>query len=505
MLEQIKKEIELSNELISSLPQKTNKNKEYYIETVDQEIEKYKKLENEIYSQLEKRIEPYKNLKYIEQDNNEETLEALSKALIYTSNLATPYEKLKIDKIIYQLTNYQSNNLNYNNKNILKLIKTYQKAGVQLTEKDFNYTKYVSKYMTIFFQNIDSLENITLKEQFEQIYWQCPKLIDQIQLNLRHIYLKYQKQLTKYIEEQIKKINSSFKNGEQTVIDDYNYLLKKKKQFSPKTNLILDFYNQKKDIEEYTDEKIEPIIQNIFTEDFGLDKIKTTEKLLNSLEEYQNYLKYKPLLEQIKKLHEEKLEDKYLEKNLKKIATLENKLFKLNKKESKTIKKTSVSKVEPDINQVLEEIKTIYEEIDNTIFTVIIKKQIMNNSTIFKALLLASRYYTPIANYLKQEDTTYIQIDKQIKELENFIFDSDNILISTTPLLQEIDLAQTIVSNYKLLNLNIDLSMLEEGNIETQIESLKKILINNQIKTQDISIQKLKNIKEIQAIEKKRV
>ena len=506
MLEKLKQEIQTSSEVLSSMPLKTLKNQENYLQTITDEIDKYNQKIEAIYNELEKRVALYKGMHYQSYEDYEKILNELSKALNYTNNISTPYEKIGLDKLVYQLSHYQNreDDLKSQSENLLKIIKIFKLAGINLTPKDFNYTKSVQNYMEIFFENINNLDSPKLKTAFETTYWRSPDIITQIELNIRYLYLKNQKKFENYINNLCKQLLSKFNNGEKSIIDDYAYLHTKLEnvKYENKNKLILDFYTQTLNIDDYSDEKINSLINNLFPVEF---KIEVAIKLLNSLKEYRNYLHYQGISDEIKKLYNEQLEDKFLQKRFKQISKLEKELFKLNKKSTKSLKKTSVDKTEPEITKKISEIKQVYNEIDENIFKIVTKDQIKNNSTIFKALLMACRYYGPLTDYLLKQDSTltYEQIDKEIQNIIDFIFNSQNTLINNRPFLEETNLSEVIVSNYRLLNVNISKEDLDSTNLDNLIENINKIIINYKLKQFQISTRDLSNAKAITEIEKK--
>ena len=192
-----------------------------------------------------------------------------------------------------------------------------------------------------------------------------------------------------------------------------------------------------------------------------------------------------------------------MKKTLKKISSLESKLFKLNKKSSNIITRTSVDKLEPEINAKIAEIKALYDEIDTNMFKVAIKEHIKDNSTLFKVFLLITEYYKIAADYFKEhmETVDYDIIDKNIDELREFVLDPNNTLINNITILDETDLSQIILTNYKLLNINIEESLGSEDALESLISDLEKIIINYTMKQMNIDIKKLEDAKAIKALE----
>ena len=499
MLNDLEKKIELSEEYLNGLPNNNEKNQKRLLEEIDAEISNYTAKLNEIVTECKNRLLPYENVTYETPADNSKTLLTLKSILRCTNNLSTPYEKLRFDKIIYQLSHFQNDDLINNNRKILKAINGFRAAGVAIDHKDFNYTSFVSKYMEIFFE--PNLTLAKIKDAFDNIYWQCPELMMQIELNLRHLYLENKSKLDNYIESFNKKVKQNFVNGENTILEDYNYLRKKDTSFISKNNMILDFYSQKMDIDEYTDEKIFEIKSRLFENPDDI-KMELVVQLLDSLKEYKEYLKYKDLIDKVKQIYGETLEKDYLNKSLKKVKDLEKKLFKLNKKDGLIVSKTKVSKSEPEINNTIAEIKKLYDEIDDNMFKVIVKEHIKDNSTIFKVLLLICQYYAVAAGYFKEVDPeiSYVEIDEKYYDLYNFTMNPSNTMINNITAIEEVTLSEIIVTNYRMLNVKIDDSLLSDEGLDELISDLEKIVVYHNLKKLDISIDGLKSAKNIKAM-----
>lgn len=501
MLEKLEKEIELTEEVLNGLPVNNKRNKEKFLKEISLEIDSYQKKLEDAEAELKRRLKQFEGLSYEDVPNNDLVLKNFLKALSYTNTLSTSYEKLDLDKIVYQLSFYENDELINNNLKILKAINIFKAVNVPVTVKDFNYTNDVNEYMAMFFE--EGLTNQKIKEVFDNTYWKCPDIIMQATLNIRYFYLKNKSKCEKYIELVNRQVKDRFIKAETSILDDYNFLRKKQDEFSSKNNLILDFYNQKIDIEEYTDEKINAITANLFKNgDYDDSKIVIIKQLLNSLKEYKNYLKYKDLIDKARELYKENIEKDYMKKTLKKVSDLEHKLFKLNKKNLNKISKTSVDKSEPSINEKIGEIKALYDEIDSNIFKVVVKEHIRDNSTIFKVLLLICQYYKILADYFKEKEPgiNYDDIDKRIDELFNFTMDPNNTLINNVTLLEERELSDMITTNYKLLNISIEEALGDEASLEGLINDLEKIIISHQMKTLNIPISELVDAKMIKAV-----
>ena len=508
MKEQIEKEISLSQEVFQSLPTNNIKNRKKFLTEIEKEIAHYQEQLNTIYQELENRQKPYIGLQEDQYPEYDDALLQLTKALQYTNNLSTAYEKLKLDKSIYHLNHYQASDLKENNKTLKRIVDVFKKAGIPLQSKDFTYTKFVTEYMESFFSYQYYLDSRDLEKVFENLYWKDPYLILEIELNIRHLYLKNQVKFEKYIKNLTRQLLTQFEKGEKNIIDDYAYLRHKLEQLQleNRNNLLYHFVNDDYHVEDYTEEKIHSLIKKYFIsyqEGQNLDEIyENTLKLLHSLEEYRNYRICEPFIEKMKKLYHEPLEKNIISKHEKKIRELEKKLFKLNKKSTNSLKKTKVDELEPKINQVIQEIHEQYTEIDKVMFQYVLKEHIRDNSTIFKALLLLSQYYWFIADLCREQDANsdYETIDNNYQQLLSFVLNPDNTMINNITMVGDIDISDMVISNYQLLGVQITKDMLEDNNLTLCMEDLKKILIYHQLQKFDISISSLMDMKKIQKI-----
>ena len=132
MKEKIEKEIALSQEVFQSLPTNNLKNQKRFLSEIEKEIAAYQEKQNEIYTELVNRQKPYLALKEHTFQEYNDAIENLAKALSYTNNLSTAYEKLRLDKSIYQLSRYKTNRLSENNRILKRIISLFAKVGISL-------------------------------------------------------------------------------------------------------------------------------------------------------------------------------------------------------------------------------------------------------------------------------------------------------------------------------------------------------------------------------------
>lgn len=498
MLEEIKKEYALHIEVINSLPINNLKNKKQYILEVDKLIKNYEEKAKKIYEEIDSRLGSYFELKPTDYSEKENNLNSFALVLKRTNNLSTAYEKLKIDKIVYLISDYGSNDFEQINSKIFSFINIFKTCGIILTEKDFNLTNYVYEYMEVFFKYQNDLTNDELKKSFENIYWKCSNIVLELELNMRYLFYKNEKFLNKYIQRTNSVLLKQFKDGENSIIDDYAYLRKKLDEikFNDKNDLTYKFVSDEFSINNYTNDKVNKIIDDLTIEKRD-DLILVLIKLQNTLKEYKCVLKYHDLTNKMKNLYNENLEKNFMQVRLKKLRKLESKLFKLNKKAFNSLKKTKVNKFELEVDNVIREIKTIYDEIDENIFKVIIKEHLASNSTIFKALLLVCQYYSVFARNIGTKEEK--NVNKELEDLYYFILNPNNNLINNITLLEDKDLALVIANNYRMFGINLTKEMLE-NNLDGLINNIDTVIINYRLGKLNISISDLQNLEEFKKI-----
>ncbi len=503
MLEKLEKDMKISMEILDSMPSNNEKNTLKFNDELSKEVKKYENIQDEIYLELKDRCLMYEKLKFNDFSEKKRSIDVFSKALLYTTNLNTSYEKLGIDKVVYNLANYKSENddLDYLNKNILKVIYVFKLVGINLSINDFKYTSPVFRYMKELFTYKDDLSNKKLKEAFYNIYWECPKLTLHIELCIRHLYLKNIKKFESYIKNFNKKLLDKFTNKEKSLIDDYAHERDEYDTFilNDKNNILYNFYNDVYDASSFEESKITEIINKYFDDKSNIEL--NISKILNSLNEYKNYVKYSKLIEKAKGLYKEEIEKDFLQKKLKEINKLESKLFNLNKRIARRYTVTKVDKNEPLLDEIISNIKNIYDEIDNSIMKVKIKIHLKENSTIFLVLLLVSYNYVLSTMYFKEvyEDVKLKDIDDKISELLSFTLNPNNTVITNSTFLSENNIAEIISENYKLLGINIEQSSLE-NDVDNLISDMDKIRVFYKLKKYGISPLELLNVKQSKVI-----
>jgi len=473
MLDEIKNLVEVSKQVLDTLPKNNIKNSKKYEEVLEQQASKYENYKSEIEKEMLKRVKKYTDFKEDFELIEQETQIAFIKENLFLLNhYNSSYEKFNLDKMLYKLNRFYKEDLTEVNSNILQCINIFERVGVKLTSDDFNYSEFSNKYMKVLLENKD--DELKVKETFENIYWQCSDLLIHIELNFKYLYYLNQKEFDKYSEILKNKFINVYDNKD--IIDNYKTLVidyDLSKSSSPNLNLN-KFLNKELNISDYQESKIERCYQ-YFT-DYYQD-IKVNEeifKMANSVKEYKGYIYFKYIIDDIKKLYSEKDKYKDLSKNkLKQIQKQEKLLFAYNKKSKRRF---SSNRINIKINNLINELEILYKELDEDIFCEAIYKNLTDESSIYDALCLAASYYSYIVKCMKQEEKEGEFFLEQQKLIQ-YILNPYNNLIENISIIEEKDIPLIICDRFKLSNFHIDKEMIDENGINELIDNATKIEI----------------------------
>ena len=202
-LDFINSDVEVKKTLITSLPKKTKTNIKKYNETIDEFSSKYKKYKDSVYKYIKAKNKSIK-IKQSNKDNKEyiDKINALQEVRRVFNPYNTFYEKLGFDELIYRISDYYVFNFDSIDKIIQEFIDKFELVGMKLTERDFNYTYYVNKYMKVFLNVKTGKDNIeNLNKTFEEIYWVNPDIIGHIELNFRKLIRENSKKFEDYVRK----------------------------------------------------------------------------------------------------------------------------------------------------------------------------------------------------------------------------------------------------------------------------------------------------------------
>lgn len=499
-VEILNSKIATEKEILSVMPKNTKKNLALYKQKVEEKIEEYNRYLNDVILEIKRRANRINNIKEnAEIKKIQNSFDEFGELDLFDS-VDTSFEKMQLDVTLFGLRKFYKNNLEKVNNNIVDCIQKFEQVGIQLTEEDFNYCPFVKRYMQKFFVeyekgNVNSQE---MKDTFEKIYWECSDLIMHIELNIRYIYLKKQKEIDKNLsnsrKEQLKKLEVS----EDEYFEKYKQLKQELDELKAvDKRVFLDkFINKELDVKEYEDSAIERQYSKMLAEPFEtyskteLNEIKEhILKLSKSIEEYKNYAEYKFVVDEVLKVYEKKENYKNVyEQQKKEIQKLEAKLEKTNKKYDKAYKhKDSIffrrkseerlKAISTDINTQILKLKEIYRQLDIDKANEKIVTTLTDNSTIYDAMFLASAYYTFLVEIIIQEfeGISEDEINNKIREIRNFVTSPYIAILNNVTIKEEKDIVLMIKDKYNLFNINISKEDFEEGAIDTLIETVNFI------------------------------
>ena len=156
MINEYKEKLNVIDDVLINMPKTNKKNTNEYKEKALEILRVCNNLKQDLYEEITKR---YNNimLNIPKKDINEEEMNKKLNTLIEYLNLkndiTSPYEKLNIDKNIYELNVNLNDNLTKLNQIIIKLLNTFKKSNIKLTSKDLNLNYYSYNYLKQFFTN----------------------------------------------------------------------------------------------------------------------------------------------------------------------------------------------------------------------------------------------------------------------------------------------------------------------------------------------------------------
>lgn len=514
-LSNITNKISVDKEVLSTLPRNNEKNINAYLKKVSTYKTTYQKLENEIIEEMKKRISKISEIEKSEELLNLEDEIKNTEGVIYLLNdIDTSYEKMDLDRVLYNLNFYYKKNLEIVNDTILYCIKKFEEVGIELTLKDFTYSKYVNEYINVFLQELEN-ENINskrIKSKFEEIYWKCPDIIVHIKLNIIYLYLKNEKYIDKYYNKQKEMLIKNF--ARDAILNRYIELKKRliEKTEKDKSIIINNFLSGNLKAKDYSVSSIEnsylKFISKENLQEMDEDKRKeinsALSKLSNSLYEYKNYLKYKFIIDAVKEEYKNKEQNKNVyAQNKKEVSTKESKLFKINNKiNGHGILVKSNDKYVVEANNLILELKEKYADLEKNKINDKIYNELDENSTILDVLKVASSFYSFLYKCAREEfvDASDEEINNFIDELREFVRWPFYTILNNITMTDTKQLSLVIKDRYQLLNINVAKEDLEEENLDNLISIIDTIKTNENLQSNNLSIDEIEGIYEFKKI-----
>lgn len=505
-LDEFVSDVNLKKEILETMPKNNVRDLKAYISKLQENLSIAQEEQAALEDEIKKRYKKIRGPKISDElKNMMQRLENSEGVLYLLNEMDTSYEKMNLDKALFNLNHYYSKNLEMVNDTILYCIKKFEEVGVKLELKDFNYSEYVKEYLKVFFAEMEkgTINSNKTKNKFDEIYWKCPNLIIHIVLNIKYLYLRKEKEIDKYFKNQktnlIKNftakdiIERTFELSRQ--VDEY---ISNSKEII--TNKLLD---GELNIKDYSEKNItDCYLKFIDEDDLNLnneEKINETDKgldkLLNSLCEYKMYLESKFIVDDIVKIYNEKEKYKNAYANtLKEINKKEKKRISLNSKlEKNGLFNKSKDKIRNERDLIIDELTKLHKDLEqNKVYNTILEK-LDDNSNIKEALMLANSFYryTFLCICEKFKGIEENDIEEKIQNLEAFINYPYCTIINNIKMTENKEIWMIIKDRYKLLNINIEKEDLELDNIDPLINTIKVIMQAHNIRKNKIDLNKI--------------
>lgn len=514
MIEQLKKEIEAIKNNIEALPQNNKTNLKKYNDYLTETYNKYHGLFTKVDEEIKDRfyyLFPSSN--YGRLRNLKLELDAYNIHILF-NNYKTTYEKLGIDRLLYDINHFYKNDLDKVNNDILQCINKYKETG--LTNLEFNYSAYCKEYVTTLINNKDNEKLI--RETFDRIYWKCPEIVTHIELNLKSIYFNNIKRLSREIEEQDRKYFS--KKSRDVLLEEYFNKVKEYDNYieNDKLTILEKFRSGELKVKDYKEDSVKKAYSIIKEPEVEINDYLNSniKKLSYSLQEYKNYIEYSYIITDIRNKYQNKEKYKGVYDNLlKEVEKEESKLFKLNKKITKTAnssfmgekkKDEKISKLNIEINNLISSLKEKYEKLEESTIDDWVLKKLEDKSTYKDILHLAVSNYNYMIKLLTKENPsiTLEEVQKTILDLKEFIYSPYNTIINNITITEEKNIPFIITDCYKLLNINITSENLNDNSsIDNMLDNIRIIDYSNILKRQQMDVGDIDYIIQIDEINKK--
>lgn len=536
LVEKIEKQIETDKEVITVLPKNGIKAIKTLLETIKEMQAKYEYVNDMILKDLEQR---YDELTVVEENEEISKLEQEILKLdvaIKNTDTRSSFEKMKLDKIVYNVNGYYKSNLERLNKELIDCVKQFEAVGIIITANDFNISEYTKEYMTILLQEVynGEINSERIKETFEKVYWKCSEVVSHLYVNIRYIYDKYESEIDKFYEHKMQEILENLNSTPEQVEDTKIALIRRKKKIEDiDDKLILEkFYNGVLNINDYKEATYKKMYLDLISKDVSdlSEKEKTEmdesiEKLNANLNEYSKFTEYKFLSDGVLQIREDELKAREKEKGKKvkktqydltkeSIKKTTADIFKINSKLEKPAKGLFGKKVENgkknnavilERNNLVLELKKLYMQLDDEIIKQKIMQNIDETSSILDVLKIGSHYYGFMAKEIikKYPEITDKELGEMAKNIRDFVTFSNFTVINYIKISDKKELSVIIKDKYKLFGMQVSKENFQEGNIEDLMRKVKLINNYNNILKSKFSINDLEYIMAVKEMLKK--
>lgn len=489
MIDELNQNIDNIKEVLDTLPKNNKKNIKAYKDEALNIYNDFKNKRSILEKELEKRKIKISDLSVNENIEKErKELKFLEDNLYLFTDTNTSYEKSNLDINIYNVSKYYKYSLDKVNDDILQIIKTFTRLGINLTNKDFYYSKYLKKYL-------DALLNgRNVKDTFENIYWKCSDILTHAELNFKSLYLKNKNTFDKYYA--LKKNNLLKNTSSKEIIENYKMLYKQLDNdiFKDKATIYNLFKDRVLNINDFKGDLIKKSYQNIFNKDYNNIDIDDVIKYYYALKEYMDYLNIMYIIDDAKKLLESKNNYKSNCKSiLRDIKRNECKLVKINKIINKIDNKSKDSGKHIIMqNTIINKLKELYDNLfDNDLLDRLYK--VINSDTTYDEVIeIYYNNYLYLTKLIKSlnDEVTLEELTNNIDIVKNIYFSPYKTFLKSSLLGEDKDIKLVFSDCYSLVSYNINVDLLDNyDEINDLRNNIYKIIIYYYINALGINIE----------------
>lgn len=470
----IKEKITLSKEVLSALPKTSEENIKHYISEANIIFAEYNSLSLELIEEMKQRVINFENSTKSEPVNLVQ-FDDLDRAFVLSNSLNTAYEKLSLDRIFYDLDNFNKANLEKTNELLFNLIEIFRKAGIELNGDDFFYDLWANEYMKLVLTTANGEKiNEVLKPKFEELYWKNPNLIRDIRLNFLSLYYKNKKLFEKYIAQLQTEINKDMNQ----IKKDYHDRIKLNAQNinSNKEFQVKRFTEGELKISDFSKVNISKTAGELIKGDFS-SYAMIIQNFNDNLKEYQNYLNYKAIIDKVVETAKAETPKARKENKLKKMLKIDDsesskKISEIFKKESKLKKSFKSNKAD---DETIKEIDNLFKEQRSIYHKEALTKAINSESKILDIIYLFFSYYDYYLVLSKELEVEEIKTAGDKEKFKEIYLSPYLNLLNNLDALKDYDIESIILDKAKLDNLKIEYTELDSSSIEDLLIKTNKM------------------------------
>ncbi|MDD2208449.1 MAG: hypothetical protein PHG03_03835 [Bacilli bacterium] len=534
-LQFIEEDVQSKKTLLSAMPTSTKTNKRKYNEKIDTFSEKYEEYRVSIKKYLDLKSKSFNINDTRNASEINEKVASLENIKFILNPTNGYFEKMGFDTLLYQMSNYQDLKFSSLKDIINSLLDKFDMAAARPLKEDFDYTYYINEFMSSFLDIRHSGSNNydQLTETFEKIYWESPELIKHLELNFRKLIRKNEKKFSDYIsklQEDIKvRSGINYESCLEKILVAYRELNSLcKENISDVIELAKDgtidmnnyFEDSKVRTTTFSNLMIDPLNMG---DETSLNKFyDNIEKLKSNVEEFANYVKFSPLINDFKnrylKQTNKDSSDQSKGKGKKtsalkeietKIIAAEKKLSKLNKKviNHKFLIFNKKGNNQKDAKfesiKIASELSVMYDTYSEEYFKEEILSKVNETFTVTDLLHLyySFDFYKKTAIKRVYEVNNYDEIVKYSDSFDLFSMNPTNVIVCAAALYNEENIARVIINKYRLLNINLTEEDLNPEDLNSFLDKLKLILRVREIENSSTSVEKIWFIREVNKID----